>query len=48
MLQRRRWGLRIGAGLALAFLVISAVQGQTFAAVVFAILLAVNIRALVR
>jgi len=46
MLQRRRWMLRIGTGLALIFLVVSLAQGQWVAAGVFAVLLAVNARGL--
>jgi hypothetical protein len=48
MLQRRRWMLFIGAGLALVFLAISLAQSQWVAAAIFGILLAVNARGLRR
>jgi len=46
MLQRRRWMLLLGAGLALVLLATSIAQGQWFAAAVFAFLLALNARGL--
>jgi hypothetical protein len=48
MLQRRRWLLLGGTGLALVFLVLSLAKGQWTTAAIFAVLLAVNARGYLR
>jgi hypothetical protein len=48
MLQRRRWLLLAGTGLALVFFVLSVTRGQWTTAAIFAVLLVVNARGYLR